>query len=340
MALLICAAPAALLAVSTDPVGVAPGAGIRYATDAYPGFDHEKDILNPSRKEPSFFSWFFAPECDDAASQLKYCRELEAAGEWSKAASEYDALVKEWPAAPEAVKAQRALADIRWEREKDAEEAYREYRYLADFYSLDCDYEKVIDKMYELAGVMRIEGKTIVFFNFRNTIDVRRAYEGCVLRAPGAKWAPQAMLQIGELREEEERYSEAVKVYENLRNLHSGTPEAKQSLIKEAAVRMQIIREYEYNRERCRDTIDFLKMASASVDGADLELVESWLKEAHAQIESEAFRSAKFYDSRMRTRRSAINAYEKFLKDYPDGAHANEARLRLEALKSAKEVEK
>lgn len=337
---MLVALPTALSAVSSDQVGVGSGPGIRYATDAYPGFDNEKDVINPSRKEPSFFTWFFAPECDDPVSQMQYCRSLEEAGRWSKAASEYDALVRQWPASAEAVKAQRALADIRWEREKDVFEAYREYRYLADFYSLSCDYDAVIDKMYELAGVMRVEGKTVMFFNFRNTVDVRRAYEGCVIRAPGAKWAAQAMLQIGELREEEGKYSQAVKVYENLKNIYFGTPEAKQAVIKEAAARMWIVREYEYNRERCQDTINFLTMAIAASDGADRELLEKWHREALSQIEAEAYRAAKFYDSRMRTRSSAINAYEKFLSEYPDGAHADEVRLRLEELKLSSEVKK
>jgi outer membrane protein assembly factor BamD (BamD/ComL family) len=50
-------------------------------------------------------------------------------------------------------------------------------------------------------------------------------------------------------------------------------------------------------------------------------------------IEDEAYRSAKFYDSRTRTRRSAINAYEKYLRDYPNSEHAEIVRQRIEELK-------
>lgn len=336
LALSSCVLPVVSFALNADPVGSGPGPGIRYATDAYPGFDDDESFLNPKRKEPRWFSWFFGPKCDSPQSQMAHCRALESEAEWTKAVREYDALVRQWPNSKEAVFAQRSLADILSGKLGEMQKAYEEYRYLADFYSLDCDYESVVDEMYKIAGVMRIEGKTIVFFRFRNTVDVRRAFEGCVLRAPGAKWAAQAMLQIGELREEDARYSEAVKVYENLRNIHYGSPEAKQALVKEASARMQIIRQYGYNRERCQDTVSFLKLALESCEGSDAELVSSWLAEAMAQLENEAFAAAKFYDSRMRTMRSAINAYEKFLAEYPDGEHAPEVRFRLEELKGMK----
>ena len=56
--------------------------------------------------------------------------------------------------------------------------------------------------------------------------------------------------------------------------------------------------------------------------------------ERYVEMEAEeAWKAAKFYDSRTRTRRSAINAFERFLKDYPASRHADEARARVESLK-------
>lgn len=326
------AAVAAFAGANGGP-DLGPNSGARYATDAFPGFDSEDKIVNTSKKEPRWFSFFTGPKCDTAAEQYAYCQELVSAEEWDKAAKELDALVREWPATVEAAKAQAELAEIVLERLDDAEEGFAEYKYLADYYSFSCDYAKTVDKLYEIAGKMRLEGKTVIFFRFKNTVDVRRAYEACVLRAPCAKWAPQAMLTIGELREEEERYSEAVKVYENLRNLHYDTPEAKRAIARESEVRMQLLRDYGYNRERARDTIAFLKMALRICSEADSQAIERDLEEAKAVLEDEAWKSAKFYDSPTRTKRSAVNAYEKYLAEYPDGEHAEAARARMEELK-------
>lgn len=313
-----------------------PGAvqNARFATDAYPGFDYGKEFT-PERKEPRWFAFISGPDCGDAAAQMVHCRSLEAEENWSKAARQLDALVREWPTSREAPEAQLALAKIREERDEDLEEAFSEYRYLLDFYSLACDYNAVADKLYEIAGKMRVEGKTIVFFRFKNTSDVRRAFEAAVLHAPGAKWAPKAMLEIADLREEEGHDVEAVKVYENLRNIHYGTPEASASIVREAKARMRILKACGYNRDRSRDTLAFLEMALKSCKGDDFELVEGFISEAKALIEDEAYRAAVFYDSRMRTKRSAINALEGFLSEYPGSAHAADVRTRLEELKGA-----
>lgn len=336
--IIVCACTAAVIssvvAAALNQPGVGPGAGARYATDAYPGFDSEDEIVKPSRKEPRLFGWINGPKKDDPASQFAYCEELIGDGNYSKAVRHLDALVREWPTSSQAPEAQLKLAEIQLDRLQDPDEAFSEYRYLLDFYSLQCDYNATADILYRIAGIMREEGKTILFFRFRNTVDVRRAYESCVLRAPGAVWAADAMLAIAELREEEGKALEAIKVYENLRNIHPGGVQAKTALLREARTRMEVLREYGYNRSRCRDTIDFLELAAAQSDAEAREEIVRLRGQAERMLEKEAFLAAKFYDSRTRTARSAINAYEKFLADFPAGVHAGEVKARLEELKA------
>ena len=324
---------ASLPLAAQTPAADAIASGARYATDAYPGFDEVKESTHPEKKTPKWLSWLNGPKMDDSAAQFSYCRDLLAEGSYSKAARELDALVREWPVSREAPEAQWLLAETLEEKVKDYEEAFREWRYLVDFYSVQCDYSAAVDSLYRVASVMRIEGKTIMFFRFKNTADVRRALEACVLRAPGAEWAPRAMLEIASLREDELRWTEAIKVYENLRNLHRGTSEAKTALVREAAARMKVLKDMGYNRERVRDTIAFLERAEGACEGDDRETVGGQLEEARALIDDEDFAAAKFYDSRIRTKRSAISAYETYLANHPRGGHAEEARARLEELK-------
>lgn len=333
------AAAAVLLAVQALPAADHPlpgvGSNARYATDAYPGFDNEKEATNPERKEPRWFSFFTGPKRGNAREQIEYCAELMAERDYSGARRQLDALVREWPTSPEAPKAQKALADVCLENLLDYEDAFREYRYLLDFYSLQCDYSRIADKMYQVAGLMRQEGKEIMFIRFANTVDVRRAYESCVLHAPGAAWVPEAMLIIGALREDEGKYDEAAKVYENLRNTRSDSPEAAVALMREADVRMILLRERVYNRARSRGTADFLASALRSCRPGDAERLNEYLAEVRSLIEEEAYRGAKFYDSPTRTVRSAVNAYERFLAEHPDSARADEVRARLDELKGA-----
>ena len=319
-----------LVAVALPP-GVGPGPGVRYATDAYPGFDSEDELLKPSRKEPRWFGWINGPKKDTAAEQFAYAASLEAEESWKSARKAYDALVREWPTSPEAAKAQKAIADICLGKLLDAEAAFEEYRYLLDFYSSQCNYDEIAELMYKTAELMRDEGKTVLFFRFDNTVDVRRAYEAVVLRAPGAKFAPQAMLTIASLREDEDKQETAATVYENLRSAYPDSPEAAISLYREAKARMIVLRRCEYNRERVQDMIGFLSFALATGKLApeEVEEVAEFRAEARALLEEEAYNAAKFYDSRTRTKRSAMSAYQRFLDEYPTSDRAPEVRRRL-----------
>lgn len=313
--------------------GVSPGPGTRYATDAYPGFDREEEIVKPEKKVPRWFAFINGPKMADPSAQFAWAKSCAADGSWAKARRAYDALVREWPTSPEAPLAQRAMADILLDKELDYEEAFAEYRYLLDFFSASCDYREIAQLLYKIAELMRLEGKTIVFFRFKNTVDVRRAYESLVMRSPGASFVPDAMLTIAGLREDEENLDTAVTVYENLRNLYPRTRQAMVALHREGRVRLELLKQHGYNRNRIRDTIEFFKMALMADVSEDIGRdLRAWLAEAEQLMEAEAFKTAKFYDSRTRTLRSGINAYQQFINDYPNGPHAEEARARLAVL--------
>ena len=89
--------------------GSGVGGNSPYATDAYPGFDGLDDLPKPEKKDTS---WFLHVSRDTPAEQLAYAQQMEAEGSLRAARRGYDALVREWPASPEAPKAQLALAMI------------------------------------------------------------------------------------------------------------------------------------------------------------------------------------------------------------------------------------
>ena len=332
-ALLVCAAAAALGSFGAQPT-ITPGPGAWYATDAYPGFDSEAGILPRSRKEPGFFSWWSGPKFDSPERQLDWARQCAENKSYKAARKAYDALVAEWPMSPQAPVAQEELAALCFSKLLDSIDAFEEYKYLLDFYSSQCDYNAVVAKMYDVALAMREDGKRILFFRFANTVDVRRAFENVVVRAPGASFAPAAMSAAAELLVDDGELEKAVAVYENIRNLYPKSKEAKDAVKSEADARMKLLKDHGYNRARCKDTVSFLKMAKgASSDPALRETLSGYLVKASAGLEKEAYEAAKFYDSRTRTRSSAINAYERFLREYPASSYADVVRERLSQLK-------
>lgn len=309
-----------------------PGASL-YATDAYPGFDLTGEISQPEKKEPRWFQFIYGPEKQTAAEQMAYCKQLESEGDWDDAADEYDALVRNWPYSPEAPLAQKRYADILLEHLDSTERAIKEYRYLLDFYPSKCDYTQITELLYKACQMWRAEGKMFIFFRFANSVDVRLAYEALVVRAPGASFAPAAMLTIASLRKDDQDLESAIEVYGNLRNSYPNSSEALDAVYLEADARMMLLERKTYNRSRMLDVIAFLKQSiEAHSSDKRTENLRNYYEELNARLEDEDWKAASFYDSPTRTKKSAINALMKFIAEHPASSHAEKARLRLKEL--------
>ena len=311
--------------------GSGVGSNSPYATDAYPGFDDLDAIPKPEKKETS---WFLHVSRDTPADQLAYARQMEEEGAMRAALRGYDALVREWPASPEAPKAQLALAMALAKKQKDYDEAFEALEYMLDFYPRDCDYLELVEYEYQLVNLMLKEKKTFLGFSFTSTRVCRQHYESIVRRAPGASYVPEAMLKIGDLREQEDQYEEAVQVYATLVSKFPLVPEARVATYLEARARMWLCRRLSYNIPRCKDTANFLTMALKRFPDLDeAEELKTWRGELEKHMAEDDYVRAKFYDTRQRTRHAALVAWERFLKEHPDSPHADEARARIEALK-------
>ncbi len=317
-------------APTRNVAGAATGGNSPYATDAYPGFDGLEDVKKPERREKS---WWFGVKRDTPAEQLAYAQELEAEGDYKGAAKANDALVREWPSSKEAPQAQLKFVKLLAVQLEDYEEAFEQLEYLLDFYSRDCDYLEMVEYGYKLVNTMIDKKKSWFGFSFLSNRLVRQHYESIVRRAPGASYIPEAMLKIADLREQDSQYEEAVKVYATLQNKYPVTNEARTAAYREAAARMWLCRRLAYNIPRCRDTVGYLKMTIQRLPNLEqVEELKGWLVELKNYIAEDAFRSAKFYDSKQRTRHAARSSWEMFLSEYPDSPHADEARARIAEL--------
>ena len=313
--------------------GSGMGGNSPYATDAYPGFDGLDDLPKPEKKETSWF-WFLRAKYDTPAEQMDYAQQMDAEGSLRAARHAYDALVREWPASPEAPKAQLSLAMLWAKKYMDYDEAFEAIEYMLDFYPRECDYLELVNYQYQLVNMMIKEKKTFLGFSFTSTRLCRQHYESIVRRAPGASYVPEAMLKIGDLREQEDQYEEAVQVYATLSSKFPQTPEARAATYLEAKARMWLCRRLSYNRPRCKDTLNYLDMAMKKVPDLDqMDELKTWRSELSQHLSEDAYAQAKFYDTKQRTRHAALTAWERFLKEYPDSPHAEEARARIEALK-------
>ena len=338
---MLCAMAAASVlqtgAIQNRVTGSGLGGYSPWATDHYPGFDGLDSLPAPEKKEKGWLTKWFgigAPDGSTAREQLELAKRLEAEGECRDAAKAYNALVREWPASAEAPDAQFRLAALLERRLEEYGDAYEEYAYLLDFYPKDCPYEKVVEAQYRIVNLLYDTRRVFLGMSFTGNRELRQNYERIVRRAPGAAYVPEAMLKIAGIRELDTDYEEAIKVYSTLRSRYPGTGEARTALYREAKARMWIVRRLAYNLPRCKDTESYLRLALRN-DPAhpNAEEMRVWLSELSEYLAEDAWTRAKFYDSRQRTRHAAISAYERFIAEYPDSSHAEEARARIGKLK-------
>ena len=330
--MLAAVAACACMAVFAEPPRVAGSpfaANSPYATDAYPGFDGLDDIKRPEKKDKSWFNWV---DRATPAEQYELAKELEAASSFRKARRACDALVREWPASPEAPHAQLRIVKI-YAHEQDYDNALEELEYLLDFYPSEVPYLELVEYLYKLTNLMVKEKKTMFGLSFTSDRVVRQHYESVVRRAPRASYVPETMLKIADLREQNDEYEEAVQVYNQLVMKFPKTTEAEVAVYLQAKARMWLCRRLSYNIPRCVDTQKYLKMMIADHPRHDrVDEMKEWLAELEMHLEADAYRRAKFYDTKQRTPHAAAAAWERFLRDYPLSPHADEIRARIETL--------
>ncbi len=328
-----CLCGAAWGALGTRTVGAGSGGLSPFATDQFPGFDDLDKDETPEKKTPGWFT--SDPEKDTAADQLVWAQSMEGAGELKAARRGYDALVRTWPTSPEAPRAQLLLAQL-WENKlADYEEAFDAYDYLLDFYPRFCDYQAIVAEQYKLANVLVKERRTWLGLDFTSSRQLRRRYERLVRRAPGADWTPDALLKIADIREQDSQREEAVQVYAQVQSRFPGSLHARTAAYLEARARMHLARRLAYNAPRCRETLGYLKLTLRRYpDHERAEEMRGWAGEIETWLSEDDWQRAKFYDSRMRTLHAARASYEKFVKEHPDSAHAEEARARIAEIDS------
>ena len=337
--LLMTAVAFSLDAAPQRVVGSGYGSKSRWATDHYPGFEGLDNLPVPEKKEKGWLrEWLGigAPDGSTAQEQFAIAKKLEDQGDFKDAVKAYDALVREWPASSEAPDAQFRLASILESHLAEYADAYEEYAYLLDFYPRDCNFSGIAEAQYKLVNLLLDTRRMFLGMSFTGNRELRQSYERIVRRTPSADYVPEAMLKIADLREQDADYEEAIKVYSTLRSRHLGTKEARRALYLEAKARMWLVRRLAYNLPRCKDTENYLKLALRNDPShPEAEEMRAWLKELSDYLAEDAWTRAKFYDTRQRTRRAAVAAYEKFLAEHPDSSHAEEARARIEELKGA-----
>ena len=302
-----------------------------YATDQFEGFEAFDLDKRPEQKPKSFW---FGVRAGTPAEQLAYAREALGKGHLRNARKGFEALVREWPAAPEAVEAQMDLARLFEQRKKYAQ-AFEEYQYLLTFYAGVCPYDEVLDRQFKIANFLLHDNTGMFGWVLSGMDTIRQRFEQIVRNAPSSPLAPQAMLIAGGIRMSERETDEAIQIYDGLLYRYPESKEATDAAYLSAKARYDRATKNAYNEVNCRDAIAFLRAIIARMPRhPQAGEMKGWLDELSTQLEEQCYKNAVFYDSRQRNRKAAAAAYRSFLTEFRDSKHADRARARLAELEA------
>jgi outer membrane protein assembly factor BamD (BamD/ComL family) len=302
------------------------GSNQGYASDKFEGFEaFDKDTRLP-QKEKSF--WYSVSE-ETAAAQLVYAAKKAAAGKSKSARKAYEALVRQWPTAPEAAHAQLALAQL-FEKMEKYGQAFDEYQYLLTYFAGHCPYNEVLDRQFRIANLLLHGNKSMFGWALNGTDTIRERFEKIVLNAPRAAIAPEVMLIIGSIRVSAGEKQEAIAVYDGILNRFPGSPQSLSAAYLAAQCRYELAVKHNYNEPRCREAIAFFKAIMARAPNhPQKEQMTAWLNELTNLQLDQNYQQALFYDTRQRKPDAAKAAYRRFLTEFADSKYAPQVRARL-----------
>lgn len=257
----------------------------------------------------------------------------EAAGDTGKAISAFERYVSSSPNAPMAADAQLRIGTL-YEKEDKYPRAFEAYQKLIDNYPNTPDFEKAVERQFNLA-TLYLEGERIRVLGIPTLQSQERAVEmftKVITNAPYSNYAPLSQFNIGQAREKQDRNDEAIAAY---------------SAVVEKYPRHDVADDAQYQ-------IGYLYMAAAQSGAQDtsskqraIEAFEDFIyqypdspKAAQAKenlsnlqvrVTEDALEVAKFYDKAKNYKAAAIY-YSDVVRDQPGTEAAAYAEKRLQAI--------
>jgi len=291
------------------------------------------------RKRPSVF--IRAAE-DSPAAQLAHAASLQAEGKTRRAAKQYRALVHKWHDSAEAPTAQYAYATYLLERGR-YEQAFKEFQYLIDNYVGHFPYDEVLEAQFRIANHVRTarRGRLLGLPGFEAPERALSLFEAIVGNGPRWHRTPAAQFYVGMIHEQTGQFEEAVDAYEVVTQRYPNSILAPAAGLNGALCLLEIARVSRRDEKAYWDAVSAL--SGFIRDYPDAEGVETARRHMDELLEKLAgmyYDRALYYDRTARRPKSAVIAYNDFLKRFPSSDKAGAASARVQRLQQDLEGEK
>lgn len=306
-------------------------------------FYPENEIEPPAFKDQRAI--FGRPRYKNAAEQLLHAQTLEAQKKNRSALRAYDALVHEWPDAPEAAQAQLQVG-VLYKNNGNIERAFKELQYYIEAYATslasssvtNSTYLQVVTHQYELAQSHLASLHQNSWFSRPNGALVAAMFKQVVLNAPEWDQAAHCLLLAGNAFSADKKWLEAIEVYNKIHSAYPGNHEVRLSAsYKTAIARTKISDQYPNDERSLVQALDAYSRFNQlhrkhfqSDESKALEQIEK-LSQRYAKL---CFERAEFYDRIRKDPKAAHIAYQQFLKQCPGAEQVPWVKNRIQELEA------
>jgi len=290
----------------------------------------ESSHYSREKKTPSFFH---RPSKKTPADQFAFAEKQKSKGKLRSAKGAYNDLVHEWHNSPEAIKSQYQLALILLEQGKYIK-SFKEFQYLIDHYAGQFDYKKVLEYQTKIARQVMGDrwGDFLFLPGFEAPERALPLFEQIIANAPNWNKIPGVRLKMGLTYEEVKQYEDAIVSYDTVRQYHPLSDEAETALFRKSYCLYVLAKKAPRDEKRCRAALSALSsFLSRYKMSPNKTIAESYLEELNLHLSEMYYSRALFYDNKKRPK-SALIAYQDFLKKFPSSKRAQEVFARVKVL--------
>ena len=245
-------------------------------------------------------------------------------------------VVRVWPLSDYAPQAQYIVGRCYETRGVD-ERAFKEYQTLLEKYPKAVNYEEILKRQFDIANRFlggewfRLWTYIPFFPSMDRTSDL---FEKIVKNGPYSDIAPQAQMKIGEAREKQSNYAEAVKAYQRAADRYNDRPQiAADATYREGIAYEKQAQTAEYDQSTAGQAIaTFTDFMTLYPDDSRVPKSQKTITQLRMEQARGNFEIARYYEKNKKWNGAMIYYNEVLLRD-PNSPYATQARERIEAIK-------
>lgn len=270
----------------------------------------------------------------DARAQLQVARQFEAKEDWSDALQAYQALVRRWKLSSVAAEAQ-FKSGFMLEKMGEFWAAYKQYKKLVQNYPSSKFFDLALERQHKignlhLAGEPQKIWKLPMFPSMEKTVEI---YNDVINSAPYGKWAAPSQFKIGQARENQKNWSEAIAAYQGLIDKYPGSDLADDAQYQIGYAWYKASSSAEYDQSAAeKSVIAFSDFITRYPTSEKIEQAKEYMTELNSRRVEGSYNIARFYESQGNWK-AAFIYYNEIVKVSPDSKRGKEAKAKLDELR-------